>query len=147
MTCTYLELTLPPVFSLLLLSRSFLVSVHAKRLPLYAYTSFDSWLVLLKLGAVSKCLSFLRKYNEWMNNGVAHQEHVTYKAGSKIFLNLGKDEIFSSLSVFINFPAVQFSLRFRLYTRKASTIFHFSSKVWLWDWSEGRSILYIHFMI
>ena len=76
MTCTYLELALlsvvfffssmmivAPCFDAerlsILLSQSLMVSVQAKHLPLYAYTSFVSDLVLAKLGAVSKRLGKL----------------------------------------------------------------------------------------
>ena len=42
-----------------LLSQSLFVSVHAKRLPLYAYTLFVSDLVLVKFGTVRKHLGKL----------------------------------------------------------------------------------------
>ena len=57
----------------LLLSRSLLVSVHAKHLLLYAYTSFVSDLVLAKLGAVSKSLGKLLLFARLLTGCILHR--------------------------------------------------------------------------
>ena len=57
----------------LLLSRSLLVSVQAKRLLLYAYTSFVSDLVFAKLRAVSKCLGKLLLFAPLLTGCILHR--------------------------------------------------------------------------
>ena len=57
----------------LLLSWSLLVSVQAKRLLLYAYTSFVSDLVFAKLGAVSKCLGKLLLFAPLLTGCILHR--------------------------------------------------------------------------